>query len=376
MKLVVGITNETSVVLIKGQLRYFSSLGFSTYLLAPEHEKTISLCQEENATLLAVPFKRDISLWQDIKCLLITFKYLYKLKPEVINVGTPKAGLLGALCAKLIGVKKIIYTCRGFRYEQEGGIKRKFLMLWEKFTCFCAHKVICISSSLRQLGIDDGIFSEKKSLVIGKGSSNGIELNRFSINAISPEDRLHLINNLKLERFFVFGFVGRLVDRKGINELFNAFEQLCNKYPNIKLLIVGRLETNQLSDLSYIEKMLSHRNIVFCGPQQNIPLYMSLMDVFVMPSWNEGFGNVLVQAASMKIPVISTNSTGCKDAVSDGFNGVLVERKNQSALFKVMESLLLDEAYRNKLAVNGVVWARNFEQIIIWDGLKKLYTAN
>lgn len=373
MKLVVGITNEASVTLIKGQLKYFKALGYETYLLAPAHERTVHLCKQEGAILLPVAFAREMSFFRDIVCLFRTILYFIKIKPDIVNVGTPKAGLIGTIASRICRVPKIFYTCRGYRYEQEDGLKRKYLILFEKLSAFCSHKIICISESVRDLGVEDKIFALTKAVVINKGSSNGIDLVSFSKENINSSHKDQLRKDLNLQDSFVYGFVGRVVDRKGINEIFKAFENLYKKYNNIRLIVVGRIEGIQINDKTLITRMSNHEGVIVTGPQFNVPLYMSLMDVFVMPSWSEGFGNVLVQAASMGLPVISANATGCKDAVSDGYNGILINRKDVVNLQSVMEKLLLDQSLRNELGGNGIIWSKNFTHKIIWEGLDNLY---
>src|SRR5690606_21953806 len=101
--------------------------GYDVYLMAPKTEETILFCEQENAQLLAVDIKRDMSLKSDIKSLFVIWRHLHKIKPDIVNVGTPKMGLLGSIAAYLCGVPNRIYTSRGFRFEHEQGFKRKLL---------------------------------------------------------------------------------------------------------------------------------------------------------------------------------------------------------------------------------------------------------
>jgi glycosyltransferase involved in cell wall biosynthesis len=109
------------------------------------------------------------------------------------------------------------------------------------------------------------------------------------------------------------------------------------------------------------------------GRTDNVPLYLSIMDVFVLPAWWEGFGNVLVEAAAMGIPVISTKGTGTRDAVSDGFNGILVDVKNATQLASAMFELKENKEKRIQMGKNGIEWAKNFNSERIWEGMKELY---
>ena len=335
-KLIVGITVPASVGLLKGQLKYFEEKGYNTYLLTQHNEKSSDYCKCEGCKKLDVKIARDISLFQDIKTLLALIKIFKKEKPDIVNVGTPKMGMLGMIAAWWCRVPNRIYTCRGFRYEHERGFLKCVLKLCERISGICAQKIICISPSVKALGVKDGLFKEKKCVVIHKGSSNGIDPNYFSRKNVELRDTEKLRKKLNLEGKFVYGFLGRIVDRKGIKELYEAFCKVYKQDCNCRLLIVGPWEFSQIADKTFYDKVMMHEGIVVPGRTDDVPLYFTMMDVFVLPAWWEGFGNVVVQAADMGIPVIGSKGTGVCDAVCDGFNGINVEPKNSEALYNAM----------------------------------------
>lgn len=282
------------------------------------------------------------------------------------------------IAALILRVPRRIYTCRGFRFEHELGFKRKLLILLEKITALSAHRVVCISKSVQELGIKNRIFDNLKSLVINKGSSNGVNLELFSKSKVSPIDIDFLNKKYNLENKFIFGFVGRIIDRKGISELYESFSRLYKDSPNIRLLLVGPLEENQIGNKNLINQINNHVGIINIGKvsHEEVPKYLSLMQVFVLPAYWEGFGNVLIQAAAMGVPVISTYSTGCKDAVKDNFNGELVNIGNIEDLTSVMLKFSKDFDLLKKYSENGVKWSENFSQELIWSGLHNLYQEN
>jgi len=374
-KLVIGITAPASANLLRGQMKYFQKQGFMTYLAAPDDPKTRAYTEQENGVLLPVAIERDISLIPDLVALWSVLKHFKRIKPDIINVGTPKMGLLGILAGMLIGVKKRIYTCRGFRYEHERGVKRKILMLMEQITAIFAHQIICISLSVKEKGVADGVFNADKCIVINKGSSNGINLRKFDPARVNHDEQKALINRLQLEGCFVFGFVGRLIDRKGIGELYKAFDQIYEADRRNRLLIVGPLEFEQITNKTLVSKLQEHPAILMPGRTDDVPLYLSIMDVFVMPAWWEGFGNVFIEAAAMGVPVISTTGTGSRDAVNDGYNGILVPVKDVEALEEAMITLLANSAMREEMGANGRKWARNFKRESIWKGMQKIYES-
>lgn len=376
-KIVVGITAPGSVVLIAGQLKYFKDLGYDTYLMAPNHQSVIDYCNLEGCTLLAVDFEREISPLKDIKAFFQVLKHLIKVKPDIVNLGTPKVSLLGMIVSAIIGVKKRIYTCRGYRFEHEKGIKRKLLILNDKLVCNLSHHVICISNSVRQLGLNNAIFSDSKSIVINKGSSNGVNLDLFKRDKINQEAKAEFIQKYQLKDKFVFGFVGRVIDRKGVNELYIVFDELSKQHPEMVLLMIGPYEKSQLKDPKIQFNYENHTNIISLGKinQEEIPLYMTLMDVFVLPAWWEGFGNVLIQAAAVNVPVISTTGTGTVDAVEDGFNGILIPVADELALKNAMLQLYSDKELREKYGNNGTEWVKNFDRFLIWNEMDKIYKS-
>jgi len=372
-KLLVGISSGLSVVLIEGQMKYFSDKGYKTYLMCPYIERVKNYCEKEGCEHANLNIVRDISLFRDLISFFQIFQIFRKIRPDIINLGTPKVSFLGMIAGWFLGIKNRIYTCRGFRFESESGFKRWLLIQIERITAACAHEVICISPSLRDYAIKYRIFQPEKAIVIHKGSSNGFDLSRFSIEDVNSEESSELRNKLGLNGSFVFGSVTRLIDRKGVKELYAAFCRLKAKYGNLILLIVGNIEANQLSDKSILERLKSDPSVIHTGSQKNIPLYLSLMDVFVLPAWWEGFGNVYVQAAALEIPVIGTTATGAVDAIEEGFNGFKVEPKELEPLIERMESLYLDKELRMRLGKNGPEWAKNFDSRIIWAGMEDIY---
>lgn len=142
------------------------------------------------------------------------------------------------------------------------------------------------------------------------------------------------------------------------------------------MLLVGPFEMDQIADKSLLEKINSHPGIVNIGRvlQDEVPPYILTLNVFVLPAWWEGFGNVLVQAAAMGIPVISTTGTGTIDAVSNNHNGILTTPKSETELELAMKKLLLNREITEEYGKNGLEWAKNFERTIIWNGINQLYT--
>ncbi|WP_107040062.1 glycosyltransferase family 4 protein [Brumimicrobium mesophilum] len=375
-KLIIGITAEGSVNLLLGQLKHFKSLGYKTYVMGPLSDRSAAFCKNEGCEHLIINIEREISPIKDFKTLLQIRKIFKEVQPDIINFGTPKVSLLGMIAGAMVGVKKRIYTCRGFRFEHETGVKRRILISMEKITSSLAHKVICISNSVLELGLKNNIFKKEKTIITHKGSSNGVNLDLFNPDIKKYQDvKDSLIKEYNLEDAFVFGFLGRIVDRKGINELYEVFSKIYNSNPKTKLFIVGPFEMTQIKDKTLVDKINNHPGIINYGRilQDEVPPFMMIMDVFVLPAWWEGFGNVLVQASAMGVPVISTTGTGTVDAVSNGYNGILIPVKDEVKLQEAMESMLNNENQRITYSQNGPIWAKNFNRETIWEQLDHVY---
>lgn len=374
-KLFVGISAPNSVDLLIGQLKFMQQHGYRVSLLAPDDPRVTEFCEREGVPHIKVKIERNISLFKDLMTLLFLFRLFLREKPDIINLGTPKISLLGMLAGYITRVPCRIYTCRGFRFEHESGSLKRLLIRLEKITAFCAHKIFCISKSVRDLGLELEIFNTEKTRLIASGSSNGVDLEMFNPERIDKQTLENLIDQHKLRGKFIFGFVGRIVDRKGIHEMYHAFDVVYKENPNTRLLVVGRPFWDQIRDTKIVDQLNSHPGIVMAGFQkiETIPYFLSAMHVFLLPAHWEGFGNVLIQAAAMGVPILATDVTGCKDAVNNGYNGILVPMDSHEMLVKEMKHFLLNENLRNAMGANGIQWSKNFEPEIIWNGYKLMY---
>ena len=368
-KLILGVTVGGSSRLLDGQASYFKELGYEVYLISQDHFKEPIFCQKEGIKHLPIKVVPDINPVMDVISLIQVIKQFRKVRPDVVNVGTPKMGLLGMIAAKMLGVKTRIYTCRGLRFETEKGIKRWILEKMEKYTVSLAHKVIYVSPSLKNAALKYGVSQPQKAYVIGEGSSNGVDTTAFKRETIDPDKRKELISKYQLENKLVIGFVGRVTQHKGAFELVESFEKIYEKYKETRLILMGHIKCEP----DFENRFQSHPGIIHIPFQDDVPLYMSLFDIFVLPSWREGFPNVPIQAAAMGIPVIVSNATGCIDAVNDGVNGTIYQVKSQKELHDALEKYVEAPQLRTEHGKNGIEWAKRFTKEKIWNGIQKIY---
>ncbi|MBO1222047.1 glycosyltransferase family 4 protein [Staphylococcus nepalensis] len=361
------VTVSKSIPLMKGQVEFLRNQGLDVHIVSNDGKELRSY---EKGIFHSIPMKREISLLSDIKSLLKMAKLFYKEKPYIVNSGTPKAGLIGTLAAFITRRPIRIYTVRGLRLETVTGFKYKLLYFMEKLAMFCATDIIAISQSLKEKIVFSNLANEDKIKVLGYGSSNGIQLEKF----IMTDNKINEVYKKRLAGNFVIGYIGRIVKDKGIQELVEAFKLILDKSYNVKLMVIGSVEKgNAISDKDYLF-LKNNPNVLLIDHVSNPVSYYNNMDLFVFPTHREGFGNVSIEAQALGVPVITTNVTGAIDTVVDEETGFIVEKGNVEAIVNKIEKLINDEKLRRKLGGNGRIHAKNnFSNEIIWKDMEKMY---
>jgi glycosyltransferase involved in cell wall biosynthesis len=283
--------------------------------------------------------KREISLLSDIRSLCRLWFLLRSVRPALTNMSTPKMGLIGGLAAWLARVPHRIYTLRGLRYETARSWKRKLLITCEKIACACAHQVICISRSVCQTAILEGLAPAGKLVLLGDRVSEGVTIEA------EPETRgsdlVHLRKQLGIpQEAAVIGFVGRLTRDKGVCELVQCFQILQREGRAVHLLLLGDFESGDPVDRKTVEWISTNSAAHWLGFVPNPKPYYRLMSAFVFPTYREGLGKVLLEAAAAGAPVVSTTVTGVVDIVQDGLTGILVPPGDAPALARAVGRLL------------------------------------
>ena len=361
--------------LMRGQLAFLREQGFDVTLIASPHESLAAVAEREGVTIISILMEREISPWRDLKALWQLCAVLKKLKPQIVNAGTPKAGLLGNLAAWLCRVPVRVYTLRGLRLETATGWKGKLLNATERLASACAHQVIAVSHSLRDAYVTRRLSSFDKTVVLRHGSSNGVSIERFQFN----ETQWGQIRELRAKwnvpvESPIIGFVGRLTRDKGIPELFAAFEQLLNEFPDAHLMLIGEAEQGDPLPADLLNRLQLHPNVTMTGAMKDVALYYGLFDLFAFPSYREGFPNVLLEAASSGLPIVGFRATGTIDAVIDGSTGTLVEIGDVAGLANALIRYLREPFVRKQHGEAGrrrVI--RDFRREDIWQALVDNY---
>jgi glycosyltransferase involved in cell wall biosynthesis len=370
-----AVTSSLSVNLMRGQLSYLREQGFDVNLISSNGKELIAAEHNERVRILPVNIVREISPFSDILSLIKLIYLINKIKPCLTNVSTPKAGLLGGIASWTTRVPIRIYTMRGLRFETASGWKRRLLILMEKISCGCAHKVICISNSMREQAIEYKLTTPDKIIILGSGSSNGIDISRFKKTVILEKAIEDIRTHLGiLSTSIIIGFVGRLTKDKGIVELLEAYKSLQINYPQIKLLLVGDFEDGD--SLGDFEKdwIKQDKNILNVGFVSDPVPYYYLMNMLAFPTYREGFGNASLEAAAAGVPVVTTNATGAIDTVVDGLTGYIVPVGNVERLTGALRMLLENKSLAKQMGQHGLERVEtDFQSVKIWSELADLY---
>jgi glycosyltransferase involved in cell wall biosynthesis len=300
---------------------------------------------------------------------------LAELKPDIVNAGTTKGGLLGMIAARIARVPIRIYLLRGLRLETVTGVMRSVLGVTERIASACADEVACVSPSLLRLAVGGGYIPRSKALVIGNGSSNGVDTAHFgSSEALRAEGqrRMSAFGISPADR--VIGFVGRIAFDKGVEDVLEVTARVRAEMPEAKLVFVGSNLGDQAIDPALVRNVRAAPGVVATGHIADVAPFYARMDVLAFPSYREGFPNTLLEAACAKLPVVAFRSTGVVDAIVDGETGTLVERGDRAALADGILAYLRSPA----LAVAHGEAARaraetSFSRRVVWDAWLEHY---
>jgi glycosyltransferase involved in cell wall biosynthesis len=244
-------------------------------------------------------------------------------------------------------------------------------------SCLLAQQVFCVSASLREAAVAEGLCQPDKITVLHHGSINGVAAE----TAFNPARAGSMVRAAARGRYGipldaeVIGFVGRVVRDKGLVELVEAWQTLRAERPELHLLVVGPFEPQDPLPPEVETLLRTDPRIHLTGMNSDTPPLYAAMDVVVLPTYREGFGIVAIEAAAMELPVVATEVPGCVDAVQDSVTGTLVPPRDAAALTEAIRHYLLDPELRRRHGRAGRERVlREFRQEDIWKELYAEYT--
>ncbi|MGP1993428.1 glycosyltransferase family 4 protein [Zobellia laminariae] len=361
-------------VLLKGQLRFMNNY-YEVTGVASEGFQHDTIRDNEGINTIVINIDRRINLLADIKSLYQLFILFRKEKPFIIHSITPKAGLLSMVAGYLAGVPHRLHTFTGLVFPTQTGLMKKMLIFFDKIICFCATNIYPEGQGVKNDLIQYKI-TKKPLHIIGHGNVNGIDLSFFDPKLYPDNKQKEIRKSLNIEKSdFVWSFVGRIGFDKGIEEMINSFVQIQKQSKNSKLLLVGPYEKDIDPLPESIEKEIKENaSIISAGWQQDVRPYFAISNIFVFPSYREGFPNVLLQAGAMGIYSIVTNINGSNEIIEDGLNGVIIPVKNTEALTKAMEDCLKNSSnFQNANEKYRELISEKYNQDFVWSKQLKEY---
>ncbi|NCB33052.1 MAG: glycosyltransferase family 1 protein [Erysipelotrichia bacterium] len=275
---------------------------------------------------------------------------------DLVQYATPNAGFYASSAAKKVGIPVRLYCQWGIRYVGLSGWKKAVFKKLEKITCSNSTVIEPDSRKNLQFDIEENLFPASKGHTVGYGSCQGVNMQRFDIQKKTEFRetirRQHQIPDADI----IFGFVGRLDREKGLNEVFESYQSIQNDHT--WLMIVGPADKPDTLNQALYQESLKDSRIIYTGLVSNVEAYMSAMDIFIFPSYREGFGNVTIEAEALGLPVIVSDIPGPSEAMQDELTGLLVKKEDVLTLKEAMIKLMNNPSLREQYGRNGVQFVK------------------
>jgi len=371
----VANTDKALKFLLLPQLKFLAKEGYDVYAVCSPGKWTKTI-EAEGIKVKTIKMKRKISPFSDLAALAGLFLYFRKEKFQIVHVHNPKPGVLGQLAAKMAGVPIIINTVHGLYFHKDSSpLKRKFFIFIEKIAASCSDLIF----SQNKEDMDTLVKEKIAKPEIIKYLGNGIDIRKFSAERFSKEFIDKKKKELRIPADYkVVGIVARLVEEKGYLDLFKAFKSVLDIFPDILLLVIGPEEPEKKDVINpkIAENYGIAENTVFLGERDDVDEILALMDIFVLPSYREGFPRSVLEASAMGKPVVATDIRGCKEAVDDGRTGILVPAKNPEKLAQALVYFLKNPAKAEETGKNGrIKVTEEFDETLVFDKIRKEYRS-
>ena len=333
--------------------------------------------QKAGVQMKVVPITRNPSLFRDAWCFLRLWWFFLWHRFDVIHASNPKAMLFATLAAFFAFHPHRVITVRGRVYENSRGFKRRIFAALDRLTCFCANRTIVVSHSLREAMLKDGIGRPKTLTVIAAGSSQGCDATHFDPKAISDEQTAELRQQCHLgENDRVILFAGRRRKDKGVSELVRAFVRISRDHPEWYLVLFGHEENASNIGNDTRDTIRSHEKIHAFDWSSDLRIAYKMADMFVLPTWREGFPNTVLEASAMQLPVVTTTAVGAVDSVIDGETGFLVPVDDEIQLAEKIERLIQSPELRAEMGRKGRARViADFNPQTIREGIISVYDS-
>ena len=327
--------------------------------VAAGHEVTLVSSSGPEVSLLTaitgvrfhhIEIPRKISPLRDLLALWKLFKLFRRERYDIVHSTTPKAGMLTAMAAYLARVPVRLHTFTGQVWMEKRGVLRYLAKTGDRVTASLNTQCYADSFSQREFIIAEQVATSRQIRVLGAGSLAGVDLQRFNPDAwVTCKDSILVELGIN-PGTKVITFIGRMTKDKGIDELVMAFESLRDSGMDCVLLLVGPQDTDWDTLSTSVRYTIKNDSGIRCVGYSSEPeRYLAITDIFCLPSYREGFGNVAIEAAAMEVATVGTDIVGLRDAIVDRETGLLVPPKDHAALAGALAVLMADEKQRRAM---------------------------
>lgn len=346
----------TAVCFMLPHIRVLSAFA-EVHVFAETNDSTLLQQHGVDIAIKSVPLVRHISPLADIKSLFILYFRFKRLRPDAVHTVTPKAGLLGMIAAWLACVPFRVHSFTGQVWVTRKGPMRWLLRAADRLIAAMATDVLVDSPSQRNFLIENGVVSFDNSAVLGSGSICGVNIQRFT-----PSDTIRRLVRSEMGTLpdtLVCLYLGRLNQDKGVLDLAAAFAKVALNYPDVELWVVGPDEANWFEQMQVLLGDSTHQ-VKRVGFTPEPERFMQAADLFCLPSYREGFGSSVIEAAACGVPALVSRIYGLTDAVAEGLTGWMHEAGNVQDLSQQLNTLLANPA---ELAAKGQA-ARKYAETV------------
>jgi glycosyltransferase involved in cell wall biosynthesis len=372
------MNNKSKLVLFANTSNFFNSFminhikhlstKYDLYVFCSDADKLRKLIPK-NVNLISINFKRGLRLFYDINAFLITLFFFFKKKPCLSISFTPKIGFIVALASFITRTPIRIHWYTGQIWIKKKGVVKIFYKLIDKLIFHLSDNVLIDSFSQRNFLIKEKVITLKKSVVLHKGSVGGVDIDKFRY---SKKKRIKIRKQLSISKdTFVFLYLGRINKDKGINELIKAFKEIRDNH-DVMLIFVGSVEDDKLTDLLTNKKKILYFDYT-TKPQD----WFSMADILCLPSYREGFGTVVIEAAACGVPALCSNIYGLHDSIIEYKTGFFHKVSSVSDIKKKLLYIVKNKELVRKYGIAAKKRVLNdFEQHLITKKLLEFINSN
>lgn len=372
-RILLAVTVDQSLRLLDGFPHHLAERGWEVHVVSSPGPRLARLELDRTLDVHPLTMSRHVAPVQDAAALVRWVRLLAEVKPDVVCVGTPKAGLLGGLAGLLTRVPQRLFLLRGLRSETLAGPAGRLVALGERLSASCAHQVICVSPSLRSAAVRSGVVRDGAAVVLGSGSSNGV---CADATPVPPSRRRELRRGTFAEPDrFTLGYVGRVTRDKGLDTLAAALARLSASGVRGNCLVVGGDDSD---DSPALRAALDESgwSVAHTGALDDALPRLATVDALCLPSRREGFPNVVLEAAILGIPTIGSDATGVVDAIVDEVTGLVVATDDPVALAEAISTLERDPARCARLGGRARQRAvEEFARPRVWERHERFFRA-